>query len=82
MKPEIWARLKNLSCDDIVRLLLDDGWFLAREKGALRTYRNKQGREVTIHYHPNKNYGPDLLRMLLNDIGWTELDFKRLKLIR
>ena len=56
--------------------------FLAREKGALRTYRNKQGRQITIHYHPDKNYGPDLLRMLLNDIGWTELDFKRLKLIR
>jgi predicted RNA binding protein YcfA (HicA-like mRNA interferase family) len=81
VKPEIWARLKNLSCDDIIKLLKDDEWFLARENGTLRTYRSKNGRQVTIHYHPKKNYGHDLFRKLINEIGWTEQDLKRLKLI-
>ena len=82
MKKEAWDRLKNLSCDDIIRLLRQDDWTLAREDGALRAYRHPDGRQVTIHYHPQKNYGPDLMRYLLKDIGWTEQDLKRLKLIK
>ncbi len=82
MKKEVWDRLKNLSCDQLVRLLLKDGWFLARQSGALRTYRHPNGKQVTIHYHPNKNYGPDLLKELLSDVGWTEQDLKRLNVIK
>jgi hypothetical protein len=37
---------------------------------------------AAIHYHPHKAYGPDLLRDILRDIGWTENDLKRLKLTK
>lgn len=35
---------------------------------------------ITIHYHPKKTYGQHLLKSLLEDIGWSEADMKRLKL--
>jgi hypothetical protein len=35
-----------------------------------------------IHYHPRKTYGPKLLTALLNEIGWTEADMRRVKLIK
>ncbi len=82
MKPEVWNQLKNISCDELIKALLRDDWFLYKSSGAVRTYKNPNGRKVTIHYHPQKNYGANLLRDLLKDIGWSEDDLKRLKLIK
>lgn len=45
-------------------------------------YRHPDGRRVGIHYHPQKTYGANMLRALLNDIGWTPADMRRLKLIK
>lgn len=45
-------------------------------------FRHPDGRRVTIHYHTNKDYGPNLLKALLKAIGWTEHDMRRLKLIK
>jgi hypothetical protein len=39
-------------------------------------------KRIVIHYHPRKTYGPKLLKSLLADIGWSEADMKRLKLIK
>ncbi len=41
-----------------------------------------QIKRVSIHYHPKKTYGPKLLKKLLRQIGWTEDDLRRLKLIK
>ena len=37
---------------------------------------------MVIHYHPRKTYGPKLLKALLADIGWSEADMRRIKLIK
>ena len=42
----------------------------------------RNGRRVVIHYHPKKTYGPGLLKDLVRDIGWTDDDLIRLKLIK
>ena len=42
----------------------------------------KDRRRVSVHYHPRKTFGPKLLQSLLNDIGWSEADMKRLKLVK
>lgn len=39
-------------------------------------------RRVVLHVHPGKSFGPRLLRALLDDIGWSEDDLVRLRLIR
>lgn len=38
-------------------------------------------KRIVIHDHPRKTYGPKLLKALLADIGWSEADMRRVKLI-
>jgi predicted RNA binding protein YcfA (HicA-like mRNA interferase family) len=78
----IWGQLKNLTADEIIRGLNRDGWALDETSGAIRVYRHSDGRRVSIHYHPQKTYGPKLLKSLLQDIGWSETEMRRLKLVR
>ena len=80
MKPEIWDQIKNITADEIIKALKKDGWLLRKSQGS-RLIFLKESQVVSIHYHPHKNYGHDLLKDLINDIGWTEIDLKRLKLI-
>lgn len=81
MKPEIWAQLKNITADEIISALEKDGWIYRGGSGARRIYL-KGCKLVSVHYHPRKTYGRDLLRDLLKDIGWSEDDLRRLKLVK
>lgn len=78
----IWDQVRNLSADELIRALEKDGFVLERSSGAIRLYRHPRGRRVSIHYHPRKTFGADLLKELLSDIGWSEKDMRRLKLIK
>jgi predicted RNA binding protein YcfA (HicA-like mRNA interferase family) len=81
----IWNQLKNLTAEEIVSALLRDGWEKdASSKGAILGYikRGPPNSRITIHYHPKKNYGAKLLTGLLEQIGWSEEDMRRLKLIK
>ncbi len=81
MKPDIWSQLKNVTADKLIHALENDGWRLRGGSGSRRIYLKGQ-RLVSIHYHPKKGYGRDLLSDLLRDIGWSEKDLRRLKLIK
>jgi predicted RNA binding protein YcfA (HicA-like mRNA interferase family) len=81
MKPEIWDQIKNISADEIVKALEKDGWMLNRSRGSRLTYL-KDNKIVSIHFHPHKHYGHDMIKDLFQDIGWNEADLKRLKLIK
>jgi predicted RNA binding protein YcfA (HicA-like mRNA interferase family) len=81
----VWNQLKNLTADGIISALLADGWEKdPSSKGAIIGYlkRGSSIQRVTIHYHPQKTYGPKLLKDLLNDIGWDEQELRRLRLIK
>jgi predicted RNA binding protein YcfA (HicA-like mRNA interferase family) len=81
----VWNQLKNLSADDLIRALEQDGWRRdPASKGATLGYikGGSPNKRVVIHYHPRKTYGAGLLKALLDDIGWTEDDLKRLKVIK
>lgn len=82
MKPEIWAQLKNITADNLISAMEKDGWQLRPTGSSSRRVFVKGTSLVSIHYHPHKAYGPDMLKNLLRDIGWTEKDLKRLKLIK
>ncbi|MCH7695593.1 MAG: hypothetical protein IIB73_04760 [Proteobacteria bacterium] len=83
----VWIQLKNTTAVDIQRALLKDDWIQEVTKGAIQAYRKVDVngntiRRVTIHVHPKKTYGAKLLKGLIIDIGWTEDDLRRLKLIK
>ena len=78
----VWKQIKNLTCEELMTALERDGWVWDETTGAVQVYRHPHRGRVTIHYHPHKTYGPGLLKGLLEDIGWTPKDMKRLKLIK
>ena len=78
-----WAQLKNKTTDELISALLKDGFVLDDKVRAERIYRRGDGKRVSIHYHSgDRTYGPALLKSLLEDIGWSEAEMKKLKLIR
>ena len=82
--PHVWRQIKNLTADDLIAALKRDGFTADGSSGAIHAYirRHSAPCRVTIHYHPKKTYGPKLLQGLLADIGWTDNDLRRLKLIK
>ena len=78
----VWNQLKNTTVEKLVKALKKDGWERDIGSGAVHVYRKGRDNRVTIHYHPKKTYGANLLKALIADIGWSEADLKRLKLTK
>ena len=80
----IWDQLKNLTAGDLAKALKKDGWTRDTRGGSQYIYRkvSLSPKRVSIHFHPGKTYGAKMLSGLLGDIGWTEDDLRRLKLIK
>mgnify|MGYP001559826756 CR=1 FL=1 len=81
--PHIWRQLKSISCDELIAALEKDNWTCDEKHGAVHVYLSAdKSKRVTVHYHPQKTYGPSLLKALLVDIGWSEQDMRRVKLVK
>ncbi|MHB8646628.1 MAG: type II toxin-antitoxin system HicA family toxin [Thermomicrobiales bacterium] len=83
---DVWRQLKNITADEFVRALERDKWkkdFGGKTSGTRAYIKEGSPRKrVVIHFHPGKTYGDKFLKGLLESIGWTEEDLRRLKLIR
>ena len=81
-----WEQLKALKVKRLMKALEKDKWTLDETCKNTYSYINtcdKGHRRVTLHNHPGKTfYNPNLLKHVLNAIGWNEEDLKRLKLIK
>ena len=78
-----WDQLKNKTSNDIISALLKDGFLPDEKVRTERVYRHPDGRRVSIHYHEgSKGYYAGLLKSLLEAIGWSENDMRRLKLVK
>jgi predicted RNA binding protein YcfA (HicA-like mRNA interferase family) len=84
----IWDQLKNLTAQDLINALdkRTSGWTQVRVRGSRYVFHNPNRppdkQDVSIHLHPGKTYGAKQLKGLLDVIGWTEDDLRRLKLIK
>ena len=79
---QAWDQLKAKTCEDLIAALQKDGFLHEGKRGATQAYRHPDGRRAVVHYHPGSSYGPGLLKDLIRDVGWTEKDLRRLKLIK
>ena len=62
----VWKQLKNISADKLVQALEKDGFIFEDRSGAVRGYYNPTNRKrVTVHYHPGKTYGSNLLKKMI-----------------
>ena len=78
----VWNQLKNTTVERLIKALEKDGWNRDIEASGGVLVFLKGTERVTIHYHPKKTYGANLLKGLIADIGWDEDDLKRLKLVK
>ncbi len=83
MNKQTWDQLKNITAVELMRALKRDKWTLdvCTGGGSMNIFK-KSSRRVSIHFHPGKTYGAKMLKGLLADIGWENVDYKRLKLIK
>ena len=83
---EIWEPLKGITCERLMKALKDDAWEKQKANGNRHPFKKEANKgkadRVVIHYHKNKTYGQNLLKGLLEDIGWTTEDLVRLNLIK
>lgn len=68
--------LPKLTAKDVIAVLKKNGFFLARQSGSHKIYKNQTGKRVTIPFHGNKILHPKILKNILKD---TNLDIELFK---
>lgn len=71
-------KLPRVNAADAVRVLEKVGFFLARQSGSHRIYKNAEGQRVTVPYHSGKELHPKILKNILRDADITPEEFLEL----
>jgi len=71
-------KLPRITAGEAIRVLERAGFFLARQSGSHKIYKNREGRRVTIPYHSGKILHPKVLSSILKDADLTIDKFKEL----
>ena len=75
------AVLRGISAKQLIKALHEDGFVLGRIRGSHHVYRHPDGRRVVVAYHGlNDTFPIGTLRGMIDDVGWTGEDLKRLGL--
>ncbi len=71
MRWQINILMDKLKTKTVIRMLLDDGWYLDRQKGSHRQFKHptKKG-TVTINGKPNEVMSQFLLNSIFKQAGW------------
>jgi predicted RNA binding protein YcfA (HicA-like mRNA interferase family) len=67
--------LPKLTAKDVITILEKLGFYLARQNGSHKIYKNKEGRRATVPFHSRKILHPKVLKSIMRDadIGENEL---------
>jgi predicted RNA binding protein YcfA (HicA-like mRNA interferase family) len=68
-------KLPKVSAMEAVRVLEKCGFFLARQSGSHRIYKNPEGRRITVPYHSGKELHPKILKSILRDADLSLEEF-------
>jgi predicted RNA binding protein YcfA (HicA-like mRNA interferase family) len=60
-------KLPRLTATDIIRVLEKAGFFLSRQSGSHKIYKNNSGKRVTVPYHSGDIVHPKVLKSILKD---------------
>ncbi|MDI9391617.1 MAG: type II toxin-antitoxin system HicA family toxin [Synergistota bacterium] len=72
------GRLPRVTADEVIRVLERAGFFLARQSGSHKIYKNKEGRRVTLPHHAGRTLHPKVLQSILRDANLTVGEFREL----
>ena len=71
-------KLPRVSASEAIRALEKAGFFLARQSGSQRIYKNAEGRRATVPYHSGKELHHKILKSILRDADLTTEEFLEL----
>lgn len=71
-------RLPRVTAPSVIKVLERAGFFLARQSGSHKIYKNKEGKRVTVAYHAGKILHPKVLKNILRDADMTVGRFKEM----
>ncbi len=71
-------KLPRITAAEAIKALEKAGFFLARQSGSHKIYKNNEGKRVTISYHTGKILHPKVLKSILRDADLTIEEFKEL----
>lgn len=64
-------KLPRVTAAEVIRALERAGFFLARQSGRHKIYKNRAGKRATVPYHTGKILHPKVLRSILRDADLT-----------
>ncbi len=71
-------KLPRVEASAVIKVLEKLGFYLVRQSGSHRIYRNGKGKRVTVPYHAGKTLHPKLLKSILRDAEIDVEEFRRL----
>jgi len=71
-------KVTGITAGEAIRVLEKAGFFLARQSGSHKIYKNREGKRVTIPYHSGKILHPKVINSILKDADLTVDKFKEL----
>ena len=71
-------KLPRVRATEVIRVLERLGFYLARQSGSHKIFKNEAGKRVTIPYHVTKTLHPKLFQSILRDADLTVEKFKEL----
>ena len=64
-------KLPRVSAAKVIAVLERLGFVLARQSGSHKVYKSKEGKRVTVPWHPQQILHPKVLRSILRDADLT-----------
>ena len=63
--------MKRLKVSEVIRLLLDDGWFLYAQKGSDRQFKHSEKLgKVTVNGKNSDTLSQEILNSIFKQAGW------------
>ena len=72
-------KLPRVSAAYAVRVLEKAGFYLFRQSGSHKIFKNAEGRRATIPFHSGKELHPKILKSILRDADLTVEEFLELR---
>jgi len=69
-------RLPKLTAKEIIIVLEKLGFYLSRQSGSHKIYKNADGKRTTIPFHANQTLHPKILKSIIKDAEITAADLK------
>jgi len=71
-------KLPRVTAREVIKVIEKAGFYLVRQSGSHKIYRNDKGVRITVPYHSGEILHPKLVKSIIRDADLTVEEFKRL----